>query len=146
MPRPVLDWRTSAIDVDSVAGLVSALGRELHRLGLGTVEPAAWLNDASRAWQTDPLISTHPIGGYHHMGTTRMADSPREGVTDGTGRVHGLDNLYVAGSSLFPTSGWANPTLTIVALALRTADHIAARLKRDDGATVIAAESRYARR
>lgn len=146
MPRPVLDWRTSAIDVDSVVGLVSALGRELNRLGLGTVEPAAWLTDASRAWQTDPLISTHPIGGYHHMGTTRMADSPREGVTDGTGRVHGLDNLYIAGSSLFPTSGWANPTLTIVALALRTADHIAARLRRGEGATIISAETRYARR
>ena len=57
-----------------------------------------------------------------------MADDPRHGVTDGFGRVFGLDNLYVAGSSLFPTSGWANPTLTIVALALRTADHISQRL------------------
>ena len=59
-----------------------------------------------------------------------MADDPRRGVTDGTGRVHGLDNLYVAGSSLFPTSGWANPTLTIVALALRTAEHILSRPER----------------
>ena len=67
----------------------------------------------------------HPLGGYHHMGTTRMADDPKRGVTDHQGRVHGFGNLYVAGSSLFPTGGWANPTLTIVALALRTADHLA---------------------
>lgn len=129
MPRARLDWRTSAIDVDSVRGLVGALGREVDRLGLGKVEPAAWLADEPRRWTTDPLISTHPIGGYHHMGTTRMASDPRSGVTDGQGRVHGVDNLYVAGSSLFPTSGWANPTLTIVALAMRTADRIAARLR-----------------
>jgi choline dehydrogenase-like flavoprotein len=58
-----------------------------------------------------------------------MSNDPRHGVTDAQGRVHGLDNLYVAGSSLFPTSGWANPTLTIVALAMRTADRITARLR-----------------
>jgi choline dehydrogenase-like flavoprotein len=56
-----------------------------------------------------------------------MADDPKQGVTDRWGRVHGLSNLYVAGSSLFPTSGWANPTLPIIALSLRTAEHIAER-------------------
>jgi choline dehydrogenase-like flavoprotein len=56
-----------------------------------------------------------------------MASDPRRGVTDGYGRVHGIANLHIAGSSLFPTSGWANPTLTILALALRTADAISAR-------------------
>jgi len=76
------------------------------------------------------LVSAHPIGGYHHMGTTRMASDPRRGVTDAEARVHGIGNLWVAGSSLFPTSGWANPTLTIVALALRTADHVSATLRR----------------
>ena len=60
------------------------------------------------------------------MGTTRMATDPSRGVTDGWGRVHGIGNLYLAGSSLFPTSGWANPTLTIMALSLRTADHLLA--------------------
>lgn len=126
MPRAVLDWRTTPLDIHSVAGLVGALGEECKRLGIGDVTPAAWLADTHGPWQTDPLISTHPLGGYHHMGTTRMAASPEQGVTDGDGRVHGIDNLYIAGSSLFPTSGWANPTLTIIALALRTADAIIA--------------------
>lgn len=128
VPRVKLDWRLSAIDVRSVAVLVDALGRECERLGLGNVEPAGWL--ASGRWKTDPLISSHPIGGYHHMGTTRMGGDPRTSVTDADGRVHGLGNLWVAGSSLFPTGGWANPTLTIVALALRSAEKISAELRR----------------
>ena len=128
MPRVALDWRLSDIDVDSVAGLVAALERESRRLGLGEVEPAKWLADPDKRWVSDELVSAHPIGGFHHMGTTRMAGDPRRGVTDGWGRVHGLPNLHIAGSSLFPTGGWANPTLTILALSLRTADRIAREL------------------
>jgi choline dehydrogenase-like flavoprotein len=126
VPRVKLDWRMTEIDVRSVATLVEALGRELARLGLGRVEPADWL--ATGRWKTDPLVSSHPIGGYHHMGTTRMGTDPRTSVADPDGRVHGLGNLWVAGSSLFPTGGWANPTLTIVALALRSAERISAEL------------------
>jgi len=128
MPRVALDWRLSNIDVDSVAGLVAALDRESRRLGLGHVEPASWLNHPDKEWVSDELVSAHPIGGFHHMGTTRMAGDPRRGVTDGWGRVHGLPNLHIAGSSLFPTGGWANPTVTILALSLRTADRIAREL------------------
>jgi choline dehydrogenase-like flavoprotein len=62
----------------------------------------------------------------HHMGTTRMGDDPSTSVVDRDCRLHGVENLYVAGSSVFPTSGYANPTLTIVALALRLGDHLAA--------------------
>jgi choline dehydrogenase-like flavoprotein len=127
MPRVVLDWRLTRQDTESVAALVDALGREIGRIGAGRVERAEWLDSASKQWASDPTISVHPLGGYHHVGTTRMAISPRHGVTDGWGRVHGIDNLYVAGSSLFPTSGWANPTLSIVALGLRTADHLLSR-------------------
>jgi choline dehydrogenase-like flavoprotein len=126
LPRAVLDWRMGELDVRSVEGLVRALGAEARRLGLGEVESAEWLSDPSRRWQTDPLVSTHPIGGYHHMGTTRMSSDPRRGVTDARARVHGVANLYVAGSSLFPTSGWANPTLAIAALSLRIAEDILA--------------------
>jgi choline dehydrogenase-like flavoprotein len=58
------------------------------------------------------------------MGTTRMSDDPRRGVVDRDGRVHGMANLYVAGSSVYPTGGAVNPTLTIAALALRLADRL----------------------
>ena len=89
------------------------IGRELGRLGLGRAQ-------AMLEWPTWPVVG----GGFHHMGTTRMHVSPAQGVTDGNCRVHGVSNLYIAGSSLFPTSGHANPTLTLVALALRLADHL----------------------
>ena len=60
----------------------------------------------------------------HHMGTTRMHNDPKLGVVDENCKVHGTDNLFIAGSSVFPSSGFANPTLTLVSLALRLADHI----------------------
>jgi hypothetical protein len=129
IPRITLDWRLTELDIESVAVLAQDFGHELERLGMGRVEMAEWLLGSGRRWTTDPLISSHPIGGYHHIGTTRMADSPAQGVCDAEGRVHGLANLYVAGSSLFPTSGWANPTLTIIALAMRTGDTIARRIE-----------------
>jgi choline dehydrogenase-like flavoprotein len=68
-------------------------------------------------------------GGWHHMGTTRMSDDPQTGVVDAQCKVHGIDNLYVAGSSCFATAGAPNPTLTLVALSLRLADHVKAQLK-----------------
>jgi choline dehydrogenase-like flavoprotein len=86
---------------------------ELGRGGRARVQVGA--NVGSVGW--------HILAG-HHMGTTRMANDPRHGVTDGHGRVHGIANLYLAGSSLFPTTGFASPTLTIVALALRQVDHL----------------------
>ena len=63
------------------------------------------------------------------MGTTRMSADPAQGVVDADCRVHGMANLYVAGSSVFPTCGSANPTLTIVALALRLAAHLKGTLQ-----------------
>jgi len=134
LPRLALDWRTTRLDVESVAGLVDLLDGELRRLGLGRVERADWLSDPDGGWRTDPQIGAHPIGGYHHMGTTRMSETSKSGVTNAEGRVHGVENLYVVGSSVFPTSGWANPTLTIVALALRTADLMSARLPKAQAA------------
>ncbi len=68
------------------------------------------------------------VGG-HHIGTARMSDDPKRGVVNPQCRTHDLDNLYIAGSAVFPTSGSANPTLTIVALAVRIADHLRTRLR-----------------
>ena len=66
-----------------------------------------------------------PTGGGHIVGTTRMGTSQSNSVVDRDCRVHGYDNLFVAGSSVFPTGGYVNPTLTIVTLALRLADTLA---------------------
>lgn len=125
--RAGLDWRFLEVDRRSVAGLMGLLDEELQRIGAGRAEPADWLVEGEKLWDFDPLISSHPIGGYHHMGTTRMGASPSEGVTDAECRVYGAPNLFVAGSSLFPTSGWANPTITIIALALRLGDFLGKR-------------------
>lgn len=125
MPRIKLHWRLQELDVRSASELIDCLERSFRAVGLGEVQKADWLKRSMSQWEIDPLISSHPIGGYHHMGTTRMSSDPKTGVTDAWGRVHGVENLYVCGSSLFPTCGWANPTLTIVALALRTAEKIA---------------------
>jgi choline dehydrogenase-like flavoprotein len=80
-----------------------------------------WLMEEGKDWT--PKMH----GGNHHMGTTRMADNPKKGVVDRNCQVHGIENMYVAGSSVFSTSGYVNPTLTIVALSLRLADHLKAR-------------------
>ena len=125
MPKAVLDWRLSEVDTRTLRVLVETVDGELQRLGLGRAVSMPWLAEAGTDWPVDPTIGRHPIGGYHHMGTTRMAEAPSRGVVDPHGRVHGIDNLYVAGSSVFPTSGWANPTMTIVALTLRLGDHLA---------------------
>lgn len=120
--RVRLDWRLGALDKHSVHCLVTALDAAMREAGLGKATRADWLDDPGAPWRTDPNISAHPIGGYHHMGTTRMAETPARGVVDGHGRVHGIANLHVVGGSTFPTGGWANPTLTIAALALRLGD------------------------
>lgn len=123
--RVELDWKFSEIDKRSVRVLMETLGEEYERLGWGKVEPSPWLYDDEETWKIDPLISSHHIGGYHHMGGTRMSASPSTGVVNTDCRLHESPNFYVASSSVFPTGGWANPTVTIMALAERLADHLA---------------------
>jgi choline dehydrogenase-like flavoprotein len=110
-----LDWRLTEQDRRSFVANVRALATEFGARGLGRMI----LN-----LEDDGQWPEQVNGGSHHMGTTRMSDNPRTGVVDRNCRVHGIGNLYVAGSSVFPTSGSANPTLTIVALALRLAQHL----------------------
>ncbi len=127
LPRADLDWQFNEQDKHTLRQLAQALDAELGRLGIGRFEPEPWLFDGDLAWPVDPTVGNHPIGGYHHMGTTRMSDDPKAGVVDRHCAVHGYSNLYVAGSSVFPTGGWANPTLTILALAHRLKDHLVSR-------------------
>jgi len=110
MPRLLLDWRVGAAEARAAEHLLRALNQACRRQGLGALAP------------------DHPAGPFgdasHHMGTTRMSDTARHGVVNADCRVHNIANLYIAGSSVFPTGGYANPTLTIVALALRLAEHL----------------------
>jgi choline dehydrogenase-like flavoprotein len=115
-----MDWRLSAIDQASIRGAADLISADVATRFECEFEPADWLRDASAV----PRVH----GTAHHIGTTRMAESPAAGVVDTQCKVHGVDNLYVAGSSVFPTGGWAFPTLTIVALALRVADELRNRL------------------
>lgn len=130
MAKASLDWRLTELDTRSLRVFVETLDAELRRLAVGRAAPAPWLAGAGGDWPVDPTVGRHPLGGYHHMGTTRMASDPTRGVVDAQCRVHGVDNLYIAGSSLFPTGGWANPTMTLMALALRLADHLREGLRR----------------
>jgi len=123
-PRADVDWRMNAQDKHTLRVLATTLADGLHGQALGTFTRESWIDDSDPAWPVDPTVGNHPIGGYHHMGTTRMAETPRQGVTDKNCQVFGYSNLFVAGSSLFSTAGWANPTLTIVALAHRLANHL----------------------
>ena len=118
--RPVLRWRLSPIDKSTAHRAHAILGEELARSGVGHM--TSLMGSEADPWPASVR------GARHHMGTTRMHDDPRRGVVDADCRVHGIANLYVAGSSVFPTSGAANPTLTIVALALRLARHLQKRL------------------
>ena len=82
---------------------------------------------AKKDFESAIAVDTASPFGDHHMGATRMSARPEDGFVDIDCRVHGVDNLYIAGSSVFPTSGYANPTLTIIALAARLGDHLAGR-------------------
>ncbi len=116
MPRIRVDWRLNPDDSRSLLRTTEVLGEELARANAGRLVDAP--PASADGW---PMSAS---GGMHHMGTTRMHEDPRQGVVNPDGRLHELPNLYVAGSSVFPTGGVANPTLTIVALAIRLADHL----------------------
>ena len=120
--RPRVDWRLTEPDKQSMAELVKVIGREFGRLNIGRVKLADWLMEKDGTWPAS--LS----GANHHMGTTRMADDPKSGVVDSNCRMHGIHNLYIAGSSVFPTSGSGAPTLSIVALSLRLAEHLKGRI------------------
>ncbi len=115
--RSLLDWRLTELDKRTAREAARLAADMLLRHEIGRARIVEWLLAEDLEW--GPMT-----GCFHHMGTTRMSESPSEGVVDRDCRVHGIDNLYVAGSSVFPTAGFMNPTLTIVALALRLADHL----------------------
>jgi choline dehydrogenase-like flavoprotein len=110
-PVVLLDWKLPQRDLDTARIGAEMVAQELKALGYASEYNV-------------PSPTTIDTPGDHPMGATRMADSPRDGYVDANCRVHGVPNLYIASSSVFPTGGYANPTLTIIALAARLADHL----------------------
>lgn len=114
--RVGLDWHLTEQDRQTARHASDVITRELSRLGIGR----SW----TFAKREDFEIPTTVGLGKHHNGTTRMSDDPKKGVVDANGKVHGVSNLYISSCSVFPTSGYANPTLTIGAMSIRMADHL----------------------
>jgi choline dehydrogenase-like flavoprotein len=112
---PILDWRMNEIDLDSARRTAELLGSYIAAADLGEFVPT-WDANIGHV----PAIT----GGWHHMGTTMMSLQASDGVVDPNCKLHGVPNVFVAGSSVFPTGGFANPTLSLVALSIRLARHL----------------------
>lgn len=125
MPRVEVDWRIDALSRHTADRTLALVAQELRMAGVAEVDagPSMFAEGWPDSWERE--------GTWHHMGTTRMHEDERQGVVDADCRVHGMDNLYIAGSSVFPTAGANFPTITITALALRLADHLRDQLRRD---------------
>jgi len=118
VPRPRILTGWSELDLRAIRGLNEQMERYLSASKIGKI-------DRPRSLQPEP----YSVGGlHHHLGTIRMHNDPRRGVVDADCRLYGVANLFVAGGSVFPTGGYANPSLTIAALTLRLADHLKIRL------------------
>lgn len=116
-----VDWRYCLSDIESADRTLQLISAEVARTGVGRFD-----------YQPENLeedLMRYGAYGGHHIGTTRMGTDPRNSVVDADCRLHSVQNLYVAGSAVFPTSSQANPTLTIVALALRLADRLTQKLQ-----------------
>ncbi len=124
MPRVRVDWRLGDQVKHTFDRTLAIVAKEIGKAGIADVELDAPL--LGREWPQDLE------GTWHHMGTTRMHDSPTQGVVDRDCRIHGMANMYVAGSSVFPTAGANFPTITLVALALRLADRLGGQLAKPD--------------
>lgn len=123
VPRANLHWAMTALDKHTIRKVIELIGQQAGAAGIGRVRLAEFLQD-----EKDDTMPSFTSGGWHHMGTTRMSDNPRTGVVDANCKVHGINNLYIAGSSCYPTGGAVNPTLTVVALTLRLSDHIKTKI------------------
>jgi choline dehydrogenase-like flavoprotein len=124
IPRIELHWTKSEMEHRTLLGGLRLFGETLAAKGYGRVRIADWVLNG------DPYPADQELAGHHHMGGTRMGEDLSKSVVDRDQKVHGMDNLYVGGSSVFATSGQCNPTTTIVALSCRLGDHLARRITR----------------
>ena len=122
VPRARLYWKKTDSERKTALTVARLLGEAMIKRDIGRLRVRNYLTDGA-PWPEDDQT-----GGWHHMGGTRMSDSPATGVVDKNCKVFGMDNLYVGGSSVFTTGGHASPTYSIVKLALRLGDHLGAKL------------------
>jgi choline dehydrogenase-like flavoprotein len=120
MPLSKINWKVSEAERHTARRMTQLICEEFGHLGLPSPKINPWL-DKPGDWASNCVEKAHPSG------STRMSDSPKHGVVDRNCQVHGVNGLFVSGSSVFPTSGAANPTLMIVAGALRLADWLKTR-------------------
>jgi choline dehydrogenase-like flavoprotein len=113
-----LNWVFSSLERRTIDVLIQYVAKQFSSQGEGVIKV-----DTALASNRDSL-PPDLRGGQHHSGTTRMSESVDNGVVDANLKVFGMDNLYVVGSSIFPTNGWVNPTYTIIALSCRLAKHL----------------------
>lgn len=118
VPLTELHWSKAPIDRETMLGITQQFNAWLMKVNLGRLQLREWVYQGLEYPDNDVLA------GYHHMGGTRMSTSPNFGVVDSNCRVFGSKNLFMAGSSVYTTAGYNNPTLAIVQLALRLADHL----------------------
>ncbi len=121
-PRLRIDWRYTDGDVDTVRRALALLAAEFSRTGVGNLDYSPEAVEAE--------MTRYGAYGGHHIGTARMGADPRTSVVNPDCRVHDVENLFIASAATFPTSSQANPTLTVVAMALRLAAHLRAQLGR----------------
>lgn len=120
LPVLEIDWRLGDRTIHSGRAFARELAEQFRAAGIGELMLEPWVLD-------DRDSSRTPLGDhYHHLGTTRMGSTPHESVVDAHCRVHGVANLHVASTSVFPTGGHSNPTLTLLALCYRLADRLRA--------------------
>ena len=124
-PVAHIDWRLNEADKRSAARALALSLEFLRERGASRQEMITDVSGGAEDWTFLPAEGALETGD-HHMGALRMSAQPDDGIVDINSRLHRVDNLYIAGSAVFPSGGYANPTLTIVALALRLADHLKA--------------------
>ncbi len=122
LKRTVLDWQFSEIDVRTNKLTALRFAERFAKVGMGRIKLNDWFLSEKTEFTSEGPAAVK--GTAHHMGTTRMSASPKTGVVDSKQKVFGVDNLYIAGSSVFTTTGYANPTFTLVQMTLRLADHL----------------------
>ena len=126
IPNTMLYWKKSENDFYTIQKTMFLINNWIMNQGHGRLKLDAWITNKEQYPKYDELggIGYHHIGGYHHMGGTRMGNNHYDGVVDKNLKIFGKDNLFICGSSVFPSSGHANPTLTIIQLSLRLAEHL----------------------